>query len=232
MNALRSSLLSLAVAGFAFAPAAWAATSQRDLRGFSRIQLKGALDLDIREGKAFSVEVRADEEDLPRVKTYVENDTLVLETEEQHHWRRDGDISAVITLPHFTALQLYGAGDVTIDGVHAQAVTLDLRGAGDVHFSGEAKKVAVKLKGAGSVTFAPGQTQDLEVDLSGAGDVKAKALKARNASVDLRGTGSVELTADGGELALGMHGIGSIRWYGTASQVSQSKGGLGSIEHG
>jgi hypothetical protein len=232
MNVLRSSLLGLAAAGFAFAPAAWAASSQRDVSGFSRIQLRGALDLDIREGKGFSVEVRADADDLPRIKTYVEGDTLVLETEDPHDWRPHRDASATITLPHFAGLLLNGAGNVTIDGVHARAVTLELRGAGDVRFSGEAQRLAVKLKGAGSVTFAPGHTQDLEIEVSGAGDVRAKALKAHNASVDLRGTGSVELTADGGELALGMHGIGSIRWYGTASQVSQSKGGLGSIEHG
>jgi hypothetical protein len=233
MNALRTSVLTLAaLASLAFVPSAQAETSQRGLSGFSKIELKGALDADIREGKGFSVELRADADDLPRIKTHVEGDTLVIETEEHHGWHSRDDISATITLPHFAGLLLSGAGNVKIAGVHAQAVTLDLRGAGDVQFAGEAKRVAVKLKGAGSVTFAPGHAQALDIQLSGAGDIKAKALVARDVSVDLRGTGSVELTADGGALDLGMHGIGSIRWYGTASQVSTSQGGIGSIEHG
>lgn len=236
MRSLRASLLAVVLGILAAAPVASAApaTQHRDVSGFTQVQIKGALNATIREGSGFSVELTAEPSDQARIKTYVRGDTLVIDTAgaDRRGWRSDRDASATITLPHFSGVAVNGAGDVTVDGVHANVAALTLQGAGSIHFSGEAKKVAVNLSGAGEVSFAPGHTESLNVTLSGAGEVKAKALVARTASVDLRGTGAVELTADGGPLSLGMHGIGSITWYGTSSAVSSNTGGIGSIQHG
>jgi hypothetical protein len=235
MTAPRASRLTLVLSAMAFASVASAApaTQPRDAKGFTQVRIKGALDAKIHQGSGYQVEITAEPDEQAGIKTYVEGDTLVIETPRHDHgWRSHGEVSAEITLPHFQGVAVDGAGNVTVDGVQAQAVSLAIHGAGDLTFAGSAKRVSVELTGAGSVTFAPGHTEALNVALSGAGEVKAKALRAHSASVDLRGTGSVELTADGGSLALGMHGIGSIHWYGTASAVSQSKGGIGTIEHG
>lgn len=206
-------------------------TQKREVSGFHRIRIEGAVNALIREGD-FSVQISADEDLQPEITTRVDGDTLVIETRE-HGWHPShDDISAAISLPHFEGVAVNGAGDVQVEGVHAEAVALDLHGAGNIQFAGQARKVAVALTGTGSVSFQKGRVQTLNVTLSGAGNVKARELVTHDAAVDLRGTGSVELTADGGALALGMHGVGSIRWYGSASAVSSEADGIGTIEHG
>lgn len=207
-------------------------TQPRNVSGFEKIRIEGAVDTQIREG-AFAVQVTAEPDEQKNVITRVEGDTLVIETRDEHHWlHHRGEVSASITLPHFRAVSVDGAGDVTIEGVHAGAVGLAIHGAGNIDFAGQAKTVAIELTGAGSVTFGQGHVDSLSVDLSGAGNVRARQLVTRDANVDLRGAGSVDLTADGGALSLGMHGIGSIHWYGTASALSTEADGLGTIQHG
>jgi hypothetical protein len=207
-------------------------TQDRSVTGFKKIRIDGALDMDVREG-AFHVQLAAPQDELAHVVTRVEGDTLVIETRDEDRFRfHKGDIHATITLPHLSGLAVNGAGDVRLDGLHTDALALEIRGAGDIDFAGQAKKLSVNLMGAGNVHLAKGRTESLAVVLSGAGHVKAKDLVTHDAKVDLRGTGAVDFTADGGELSLEMHGIGHIRWYGTASNVTSDEDGIGSIQHG
>src|SRR5690242_5181557 len=129
MKILRASAITLAVASLTVSSLALASTTQsRDVRGFTKVQLRGALDATIREGNAFSVQITADPAEQPRVTARVEGDTLVLDTVDHDHGFR-GDVSAAITLPHFEGVAVDGAGNVTVEGVHAQAVSLAIRGA-------------------------------------------------------------------------------------------------------
>ncbi|HEY8581390.1 MAG TPA: DUF2807 domain-containing protein, partial [Capillimicrobium sp.] len=99
---------------------------------FDRVDARGSSDIDIevRPGAEPSVTVHAGEESLDDVETRVDGGTLIVDE------RDDGsrpliDINTrtpriVVVAPELTAAELHGSGDLTVDGLDADAFAIAL----------------------------------------------------------------------------------------------------------
>ena len=192
-------LLSIAAAQL-LAVAAFADTTEsRDLANFDAIEVGGNVDLVIRQGRNFVVEVSADDaEDLERLITEVENGTLrIYQEQEPGGWFRfgwfqdQGGADVVVTLPELRRLRTSGGSDTTSDGdLAGELLEVRASGGSDVRIDVDVEQLVVRTSGGADATFM-GRVGALEARSSGGSDIEASKLTAREAT--LRSSGGSDM---------------------------------------
>lgn len=182
-------------------------TIERDVRGFSRIKIDCAFDLEITIGDWKPMELVFDDNLLEYVETEVTGRTLRLDCSED----LDFDESCLIRIqmPELTEVTIDGAGDVSIKNFQGDSFEYNLNGAGNLDIAGEAKELAINLNGAGHIDARRLQATEVDVDLAGAGSVDVYAEESFRGSVS---------------------GVGNITYYGDPEHVRERVSGIGSID--
>lgn len=181
-------------------------TESRNVSDFSEIVVEGAYRVEVACGQGPSVEVEADDNILPLIKTEVEQGRLRIRQERGF---------SVNSLPHVR---------ITVPDVRAVSVP----GAADFHLSG-VKNDALKIEVAGAAKFrASGETGTLDVDLNGAAVIDARDLRARTVNAVSNGAGMTTVHATEA-LNATINGVGSIEYYGDPKTVNPKVVGFGKI---
>lgn len=201
-------------------------TEQRTVPAFERIELRGAIDANVKVGPAQSVAITIDSNLMPHVRTRVDGGTLVIDTDESLSWR--GDARATITVPRLRGLGTSGSGDATIEGGSGDDLELASSGSGDIRWRGEAKAMRVSTSGSADVSLA-GRADSVDVSTSGSGDVKGDDFTTRDATVRTSGSGDVALRMDGGTLRARTSGSGDVIYSGSATLAEARTSGSGEI---
>lgn len=184
-------------------------TQQRDVTGFTDIQVKGAIDLELTAGRDFSVTVRTRGNRIDDVTTEVRGKTLIIDMEDgRRNFWNNSSVEVTITMPELAELEVLGAVDGELHDIKSDALTIDVRGAADVEIRGT----------CGTLTL----------DVKGAGDIDAEDLKCSNVDVDVRGAGSASVYASE-SIDANVSGVASISVYGDPKDVRKQSGGLSSI---
>jgi hypothetical protein len=203
---------------------------KRPVSGFKRVELRLPLDVTIRPGKEFTLELDLrDPEVADKIATEVKGDTLVISSN-AHSLSMHGKNVATITMPELRGASIGGSGNVDISGFDQSGeLGLSISGSGDIAYSGKSSGLSVSISGSGSVKAA-GAAGNLAVSIDGSGDFKGGDFAAKNASVAVNGSGNVDLRITGGAVQFAVNGSGDIRWWGDASTVSAVTHGSGSIQ--
>ena len=190
-----------------------------DLRSFGRVVLMG--------GSQQKVEVEAEEDLLPRVRTEVQGGVLVVGL----RWWLGAllrmpelnEVQVRVTVPMLRSVKLSGAGQVRSEGaLSAEDLELQLSGAGRLALEVKARRVETRLSGAGAVELS-GTAAEMEIRLSGAGAVRADRLETRR--VRIRASGAGECRVQAAEtLEAEVSGAGSVRYRGNPRIESRITG--------
>ncbi len=183
----------------------------RDFAAFSKIEVRGAVELDLEIGDTQSVNISAYEKHMGKIDTHVEGDTLVIDMTKQKSKRfwRNADLQMTMVLSKFTAIDVRGAIDGKLSGLSGQDIIIDIAGAADLKMQGNCKSMQIKISGAADISSRKLECDDVDVRVDGAGDVSVFARK----SVDIK-----------------LSGVGDIDVYGNPKEVNKHKGGFGSID--
>ena len=182
-------------------------TEKRELAGFKKIQAGGAIALEVISGKEFSVEIEADDNILPHIKTEVRGDTLHIERENKLNFSNNR-LTARISLPELNGLDLSGASRAQVSGVATDDLKLQASGASEIKISGAAK--------------------DVDADLSGASRLEAENLQAEEASIDASGASRATVFATR-EIEAEASGASNITYSGNPKSVNKNASGASSI---
>jgi hypothetical protein len=182
------------------------ATDHRTVTKFSKIDTKGAYDVEVKVGSDTSVTVSGDDNLLKLVETKVEDGTLTISTVKNVHPRKS--LKVIVTTPSLDTFALHGAGDVNIAGIKGKSFTATLHGAGDFTASGEVTNLDATLKGAGDMNLYGLHAANVNATLNGAGDLSVWASKYLNAK---------------------MSGVGDLSYKGHPVKVDRDKSGVGDI---
>lgn len=183
-------------------------TDLREQAPFSEVKIAGAFEIELREGNEHFLEVEADENLLPIIKSSVSNGVLRIENETPI--RNAKSLKLKIQARKFTNVDLAGASDLRsvstltskrleVDGAGACKIDLDytgdelmidMSGACDVALSGKARNLNIELAGAGEVDAASMSAKFVAIEIAGAGDVSVHARKALN--IEISGSGDVK----------------------------------------
>jgi hypothetical protein len=182
-------------------------TENRSVGKFSKINMKGAYDVEVNVGPDTSLKITGDDNLLKLVETNVVDGALVLSTTKNVHPSKKG-LKISITTPNLDAFSLKGAGDVNIDGIKGNSFTANLFGAGDLTAKGNVDNLDATLKGAGDLKLYDLHAANVNAQLSGAGDMNVWASKYLNAK---------------------MSGVGDLSYKGHPAKVDKDKSGVGNI---
>lgn len=233
---LRRSLLLAAVFATTVAHAAvtGSGTAARETRApgdFQAIELRGDIDLVVRQSGRTALEVQADDNLLPLVETEVidgrHGRTLRI------GWRRGESVRSrsnpvvTVDVAQLRALASSGSGDVRIDALTTPLFSLALAGSGDAKLARLATdELSVSIAGSGDVS-ASGRTKRLALSIAGSGDVAAQDLAAEEVKVSVAGSGDARVHAER-QLTVAIAGSGDVVYSGAAA-VKSSVAGSGSV---
>lgn len=202
-------------------------TETRGAAGFNGIDLQINADVEITIGDQYFVEVSAQQNLLPIIKTEVIDGALQIRCDE--NIRNSDGIRVKVTLPALDEILLGGSGKITVmNAIRAEKMEISVAGSGDVIvLQADFEKLSNSIAGSGSIELG-GKVNTMNVDISGSGDVKAKSLTANSLTVSISGSGTV--TADvTTNLDASISGSGDVFYSGTPS-VESSVSGSGTVK--
>lgn len=206
---------------------------ERKVESFSAIEISGAINLYLSQGKEVAVAVSASEADLmDKIKTVVRNNTLYISLDTKGmSWKKWGNnqVKAYVTFNQLTKLEASGACNIkTADKIKVADLKVELSGASD--FTGEVDlgNIRVDLSGASQVNLKG--TVDKAVFLaSGASSIKAFDLVSNYCKIDASGASSIRVHANK-EISAEASGASSIQYKGEAVIKDFNSSGASSVK--
>ena len=150
-------------------------SEKRDLAGFNAIEVGGVFEVEVVAQKEFSVEVEADDNLMPLIKTEVRNGKLEISSEKSI--KSKSALKVRIGAPNIENLEVSGASKLSLANVKNDSLKVDASGASKIQIDGE--------------------TGNLDVELSGASKLEAENLKSENANVDGSGASKASIFVSG-----------------------------------
>jgi hypothetical protein len=222
--ALRLALLSIPAAAL---PAHAEETETRSLAGFDGVAVSGGIDLTLRQGDSFRVEVTAD--DVADVVTEVNGGTLEIKrprTRGLFNWGDSGSVE--VTLPKLVELTASGGSEVrTVGAFSGDRLDLVASGGSEVALEAAVATLNVTASGGSDLRLS-GSARTASVQSSGGSDLDASGLIADEADVNSSG---------GSDLAIGVRnrlvanasGGSDVSYSGEPSTVQVNSSGGGDV---
>ena len=203
--------------------------------GFSRIALSGAAEVTVEQGD-FAVTASAEDNVLPTLVVYGQDDTLILGRDVD--WidgiRPTVPIRIVVAVPELAGVSVSGSGRVVVRGVGANAVSFTVSGSAGLDLTDvPAKVVEVEVEGAGTldasgidaVAFAArmrgaaqavvaGRAEAVHVDVAGSVLYRGAELRAQRATVAVDGAAQAFVWVDEA-LDARVGGVGRLGYRGS-----------------
>lgn len=179
----------------------------REVSNFKAIDVGGFFQVEIVAQKDFSVEVQADDNLLPLIKTEVSDGVLKIETSEKFNSK--SPIIVKVSAPNIEEIEVSGASKVNLIDLNNESLNVDASGASKISVSGT--------------------TASLTVDVSGASKLDAENLKSENAGIEASGASSVNLFVSG-DLTTNASGASNVRYSGTPKNLKNKTSGASSIK--
>jgi hypothetical protein len=181
-------------------------TQSRALEGFSVIESKGSIDLDIKIGPQYAVAVEADDNLFEYIRTEVHGDSLVVDS--TGSWSTRHNTIVHVTLPHLLALGIQGSGDAHIADYSGDKLGVKIQGSGDVTGTGHAGTLHLVIQGSGDADLSRLDAEEVRVRLDGSGDARVKVNKTLEATI--HGSGDVHWSGDGKVTSTQVYGSGEV----------------------
>jgi hypothetical protein len=212
------------------------ATKTLDLESFDRVVFTGHGELTITQGDRESLTIETHSEVLTKIKAEVVDGTLhvgqgrtlgdkigfALETSLTRK-----EIRYALTVRKLASLELGGAFAAAASSIVTDRLSLKLSGPSHLTVDGlTAKALHVDMPVAGMVTAA-GEAEEQQVSMGGPGNYEAPRLRSKKASITVKGPGKATVWATD-ELDLTILGIGSIEYYGSP-KVRRHISGIGAV---
>lgn len=169
----------------------------------------------IQEG-ASSVKIDGYENLLGHIKTTVENNTLRIYSDLDETWEMESDdVVVTVTMPAIAALSISGTADADIHGKNTgRSFRLRVSGAGEVTIDNiSTDTLSVHASGATDLTVKGGTVKFSRFHISGAGKISSFPLQSEETYVHISGAGTSQVTALH-KLTADISGAGTIKYKG------------------
>jgi hypothetical protein len=204
----------------------------RPLSGFDAIEIGGGIDLFVRQGTAFAVDVEADNGELAEIVTEVSGKTLTIRRKSSFNFFHWGDEhgSVNVTPPTLVSLKASGGSDVTTQGTFtSDNIEVAASGGSDVEVAVAAGALRAQASG-GSDLRLTGTARSASVQSSGGSDLNASRLTVDVA--DVESSGGSDLSIGVREKITGNASGGSdITYTGQPATVDVDTGGGAEVHH-
>ena len=199
----------------------------RSVEGFDAVSVGGSGTIHITQGDTESLEVQADDNLLPYLRTEVSGGELKI-------WWERGNLrftkGPVYTLgvKQLEKLNLSGSLHAEMDRLTAENFEGRISGSGKIELGQlEAGEVRFRVSGSGDVTIREGRADSLDLGISGSGNAQMPGFQAGDVEVSISGSGNAEIQATN-RLDAHVSGSGNVTYTGSP-KVNSSVSGSGRI---
>ena len=194
----------------------------------SAINVSGPLEVNVRVGAAPSLDVEADGNLLPLIRTEVAGGVLRMWVEGSV--RSNNSMRVTYTLPTLTQVESTGSGRLTISELNGAPLDFTKTGSGAANLSGRVSRLDLRHTGSGQVNASALQTGDANVTLSGSGRMSLGQVQGSALTVNLHGSGSLQAGGAVTSLNAHVHASGGANLSALASeQADLTTNGSGDI---
>lgn len=228
-----------------------------DYKGFTAVENRCAVDVEIRTGKNFSIDVKGDPDYIEDLEIELSGRTLEIFHEGGWFFGSSDPkgTTVYISMPEIEGIFLTGSGDLEVIGtVQTDDLELELTGSGSAEFENivcnefnfrsrgsgdvfamsiESDNVSFELNGSGGIeTFDKIITNEIEIKIKGSGDIEVKNIKALEAKLSIMGSGKIDFDdVDIKSLSINLAGSGDIRFdNGTIVDLEYKSAASGSFD--
>jgi hypothetical protein len=204
----------------------------RPIEGFDAIEVSGGIDLVVRQGASFVVEVVAPDDKAAEIVTELRGNTLEIKHKTSFkffNWGGDGG-AVNVTLPALVSLVASGGSDVRSEGKFStENLQIVASGGSDVTIDVAAGTLDVEASG-GSDMRVTGTARSASVSSSGGSDLNASQLTANE--VDVQSSGGSDLSIAVRDKIVGNASGGSdISYTGQPTAVDVNTSGGADVHH-
>jgi hypothetical protein len=201
----------------------------RDLTGFNAVAVGGGINLFVRQGQPFRVEVAASDGDLDEIVTEVNAGKLEIRRRRPAGFLDFGDRGTVsVTLPTLAALTASGGSDVKAQGTFSSdGLELVASGGSDMSIEVAVTELNVEASGGSDLTLS-GNAKSARVQSSGGSDLNASKLTVDEADVHSSGGSDLSIGVRD-KLVANASGGSDIHYTGQPGNVQVNSSGGGSI---
>ena len=203
-------------------------SERRAVANLEGIDVSGSMHVDVRVGPQASLQVEADSNLLPLIRTEADGSNLRIWIEGSV--RSNNGIRVVYTAPRLTQIRSNGSGRLVVGDLNGEPLALVKNGSGATQLSGRVSKLDMQLNGSGSIDASALQTGNANVSLSGSGRLSLGQVNAEAFNVQVRGSGDLQASGSAASLNARVHGSGGANLMGLTSQRADlSTNGSGDI---
>ena len=205
------------VAALGFSGSAFAADAvKHDFKNFDEIVVDGLIDVNIKQGKTFSVESVGSEKARKDWEISQKDGRLIATA---HHNKKtitsfsgldEYVVTLNITMPSLTSLNVDGLSDVVVDMKGLKDVSFRGDGIVDMVVDGSCVSVDINMDGMTKFDARNFKCEKVDVRLDGMGEARVHATEASNVRVD---------------------GLAKVVVYGNPKTKTDRKDGFGSIKY-
>ncbi len=207
------------------------AAEDRNLSGFTAINLSNAFDVYISQGISDAVAVAANDASVTKnIKTHISGGVLYVSFE-QKGWGswKNNKLKAYITVKNLEKLTVSGACNVSfVDPIISDRLLVSISGASDIKGPVKLNSLKVGASGASNISLS-GISTDTDFNISGACSIKSIDLVTDNCAVVASGASNIRLTINK-YLKANVSGASDIRYKGTVSRFETRTSGASDIK--
>jgi hypothetical protein len=181
-------------------------TETRDIKGFKGVDVSGIIQVEITAQKDFAVEVEADDNLVPLLKTEVRGGVLHIET--VRRISTENGLKVKISAPDIESIDASGVSKVNLANLKNSELRVDTSGASKVKINGDTTRISIEVSGASSID--------------------AENLRAEAATVNASGASHVSVFATG-ELRSHASGASKVVYLGNPKVINKDSSGASSI---
>ena len=181
-------------------------SEKRDVSEFRSVEVGGMFVVEITAQKDFGIEVEADDNLLPLIKTEVDGETLKIETDKK--FSTSSPIRVRISAPDIENLDISGASKVSVVNLNNDSFRIESSGASKI--------------------ISEGQTVNLTVNMSGASRFDGEKLRSENASIDASGASHASVFVSG-DLKTDLSGASKLVYFGNPANLEKKTSGASSV---
>mgnify|MGYP000533682896 CR=1 FL=1 len=202
------------------------ASEQRTVRTFSSVKSSGDFSVYITNGDETGVVVRADDNLLQYIETYVSGETLHIEIDGLHSVKTVVPMEIYITTPQLEGIVQSGSGIITSDFFEADHFDLVLSGSGKIAAEFEVYEAEVLLSGSGRIDMKGIATQ-ANLVISGSGNLNGNDLYLEKCHTLTSGSGDMWISVSD-YLSTRISGSGNV-YYEGSPRIETSISGSGNV---
>lgn len=203
------------------------AFEERIVGNFDEIESNGNFYVRVIRSSRTTLSVETDENLLPYIRTFINGNTLVIETRNDRCIRSAEPIYITVETPSIEELHLNGSGTIECNNVTTERMDLFMAGSGRIECRGLLLEYArARISGSGDIILG-GETEVADYTITGSGQIRGLDLYAETVFADITGSGNIYTTANT-VLDVTISGSGNVYYQGNP-EISSDISGSGSI---